>query len=106
MELGEDDGEEEEDGAEGEEGEEQEDEGGDEKDKEEGHKGSQEPSSGRASGSISSLGHPVSSRYPFQFWWPSRGTSASMSSTATPHSHSTCTLCPIPGLCWHTGRKV
>jgi len=37
---------------------------------------------------MSSLGHLVSSRYPFQFWRPSHGTSTSMSSAATPHSHT------------------
>ena len=91
VEVGEDDGEEEEDGAEGEEGEVEEDEESDEKDEEEeeGHEGSQEPSSGRMSGSMSSLGHPVSSRCPFRFRRPSRGTSTSMSSAATtPHAHS------------------
>ena len=58
---------------------------------------SEEPSSqsqGRTSGSMSSLGHPVSSRYPFQFRRPGRGHSRghSMSSTVasrlTPHSQS------------------
>ncbi|KAJ7083939.1 hypothetical protein B0H15DRAFT_802548 [Mycena belliarum] len=39
--------------------------------------GSEEPSSGRASGSMSSLGHPVTSRYPFQFRRPARGASGS-----------------------------
>ncbi|THU96059.1 hypothetical protein K435DRAFT_797661 [Dendrothele bispora CBS 962.96] len=52
---------------------------------------SEEPSSGRASGSMSSLGRPVSSRYPFQFRQPTRGGASSSSGThsnATPHSHS------------------
>ncbi|KAF7304690.1 OPT oligopeptide transporter [Mycena kentingensis (nom. inval.)] len=48
--------------------------------------GSEEPSSGRASGSMSSLGHPVTSRYPFQFRRPARG--ASNSSHTHTHSHS------------------
>ncbi|KAJ6632132.1 hypothetical protein B0H10DRAFT_1901553 [Mycena sp. CBHHK59/15] len=39
--------------------------------------GSEEPSSGRASGSMSSLGQPVTSRYPFQFRRPVRGQSSS-----------------------------
>ncbi|KAF8198242.1 hypothetical protein K438DRAFT_1759631 [Mycena galopus ATCC 62051] len=47
--------------------------------------GSEEPSSGRASGSMSSLGQPVTSRYPFQFRRPARGASASSHS----HTHST-----------------
>ncbi|KAK0184347.1 hypothetical protein F5146DRAFT_1075315 [Armillaria mellea] len=46
--------------------------------------GSDRRSSGRGSGSMSSLGHPVSSRYPFQFRKPTRGTSAS--SGSPPHS--------------------
>jgi hypothetical protein len=59
--------------------------------------GSEEPSSqsqGRTSGSMSSLGQPVSSRYPFQFRHPVRGHSRghSMSSAGashlTPPSHS------------------
>ncbi|KAK0200175.1 hypothetical protein DFS33DRAFT_1266738 [Desarmillaria ectypa] len=46
-------------------------------------------SSGRASGSMSSLGHPVSSRYPFQFRKPTRGTSLSSASHGSPpHSHA------------------
>ncbi|KAJ7074725.1 hypothetical protein C8F01DRAFT_1101619 [Mycena amicta] len=56
-------------------------------DEEEAVPGSEEPSSGRASGSMSSLGHPVSSRYPFQFRHPARGTSGS--SHAHTHSQST-----------------
>ncbi|KAF9074125.1 hypothetical protein BDP27DRAFT_1214782 [Rhodocollybia butyracea] len=47
-------------------------------------------SSGRASNSMSSLGHPVSSRYPFQFRHPTRGTSPSSgvpSSFASPPSN-------------------
>jgi hypothetical protein len=38
---------------------------------------SEEPSTGRASGSMSSLGHPVTSRYPFQFRLPPQRTSMS-----------------------------
>lgn len=51
---------------------------------------SEDPSSGRASGSMSSLGRPVSSRYPFQFRRPTRGTSLSSgaASNATPHTNS------------------
>lgn len=48
---------------------------------------SEEPSSGRASGSMSSLGHPVSSRYPFQMRRPTRGTS--MNSSSSPASRAT-----------------
>ncbi|KAJ3772517.1 hypothetical protein FB446DRAFT_48638 [Lentinula raphanica] len=52
---------------------------------------SEEPSSGsgRASNSMSSLGHPVSSRYPFQFRHPTRGASYSsgVPSHATPPSN-------------------
>ncbi|KAJ7207873.1 hypothetical protein GGX14DRAFT_634252 [Mycena pura] len=53
--------------------------------------GSEEPSSGRASGSMSSLGQPVSSRYPFQFRRPARGTSGSSgaASHVSPASHNT-----------------
>jgi len=58
--------------------------------------GSEDPSSqGRTSGSMSSLGQPVSSRYPFQFRHPARGHSRghSMSSAGASHiapqSHST-----------------
>ena len=48
---------------------------------------SQSPSQPRTSGSLSSLGRPVSSRYPFQFRHPARGTSASTrGSHLTPHS--------------------
>ncbi|KAF7309724.1 OPT oligopeptide transporter [Mycena indigotica] len=55
--------------------------------------GSEEPSSGRASGSMSSLGHPVTSRYPFQFRRPGRGTSGSSHASPTntsrhTHTHS------------------
>jgi hypothetical protein len=52
---------------------------------------SEEPSSGRASGSMSSLGHPVASRYPFQFRLPPRGNSISSSgalSHMSPTTHS------------------
>lgn len=54
---------------------------------------SEEPSSqsqGRTSGSMSSLGHPVSSRYPFQFRRPARGNSVSSAGAShlSPHSHS------------------
>ncbi|KAJ3979955.1 hypothetical protein F5890DRAFT_807692 [Lentinula detonsa] len=54
---------------------------------------SEDPSSssgsGRASNSMSSLGHPVSSRYPFQFRHPTRGASYSsgVPSHATPPSN-------------------
>ncbi|KAF8996091.1 hypothetical protein BDZ89DRAFT_815077 [Hymenopellis radicata] len=48
---------------------------------------SEEPSSGRASGSMSSLGHPVSSRYPFKMRRPTRGTS--MNSSSSPASRTT-----------------
>jgi len=108
VEVGEDDGEEEEDGAEGEEGEVEEDEECDEKDEEEeeGHEGSQEPSSGCTSGFMSSLGHPVSSRCPFRFRRPSRGTSTSMSSAATtPHAHAHAHSVQYQ-VCCHTGRTV
>ncbi|KAK0443646.1 uncharacterized protein EV420DRAFT_1575904 [Desarmillaria tabescens] len=47
-------------------------------------------SSGRASGSMSSLGHPVSSRYPFQFRKPATTRGTSLSSGTPPrsvHSH-------------------
>jgi hypothetical protein len=37
---------------------------------------------------MSSLGHLMSSRYPFQFRRPSRGTGTRMSSAATPLSHT------------------
>ncbi|KAH8829255.1 hypothetical protein DL96DRAFT_1791019, partial [Flagelloscypha sp. PMI_526] len=49
-----------------------------------------DPSSGRASGSMSSLGHPVTSRYPFQFRRPARGVSMSSAahSRQTPSSNS------------------
>ncbi|CAK5277851.1 unnamed protein product [Mycena citricolor] len=54
---------------------------------------SEGPSSGRASGSMSSLGQPVASRYPFQFRHPNRGHARSGSSGAashmTPVSHNT-----------------
>jgi hypothetical protein len=58
---------------------------------------SEEPSSqsqGRTSGSMSSLGQPVSSRYPFQFRHPVRGHSRGYSTSTgashlTPHSHTT-----------------
>ncbi|KAJ7641729.1 hypothetical protein FB45DRAFT_361259 [Roridomyces roridus] len=53
--------------------------------------GSEEPSSGRASGSMSSLGHPVVSRYPFQFRRPARGASSSSGAAShmTPNTRST-----------------
>ncbi|KAJ7276691.1 hypothetical protein C8J57DRAFT_1310065 [Mycena rebaudengoi] len=52
---------------------------------------SEEPSSGRASGSMSSLGHPVTSRYPFQFRRPARGTSGSSGAAShiSPASNNT-----------------
>ncbi|KAJ7123776.1 hypothetical protein C8R43DRAFT_40635 [Mycena crocata] len=52
---------------------------------------SEEPSSGRASGSMSSLGHPVTSRYPFQFRRPARGHSGSSGAAShiSPASHNT-----------------
>ncbi|EIW73958.1 hypothetical protein CONPUDRAFT_86097 [Coniophora puteana RWD-64-598 SS2] len=44
----------------------------------------------RTSGSLSSLGHPIASRYPFQFRWPNRGgTSSSSSRGGHTHTHST-----------------
>jgi len=46
-------------------------------------------SSGRASNSMSSLGHPVSPRYPFQFRLPSSGVSDSAVSSSGLNSHST-----------------
>jgi len=51
---------------------------------------SEEPSTGRASGSMSSLGHPVSPRYPFQFRRPGRGNSVSSgaASHVTPSSNA------------------
>ena len=63
---------------------------------------SEEPSSfsGRASNSLSSLGQPIPSRYPFAFRHPARGGSMSSTgsppfafsrATATPHSKSTST---------------
>ncbi|KAJ7187122.1 hypothetical protein C8R46DRAFT_1058957 [Mycena filopes] len=53
--------------------------------------GSEEPSSGRASGSMSSLGQPVSSRYPFQFRRPARGHSGSSGAAShiSPASNNT-----------------
>ncbi|PBK94339.1 hypothetical protein ARMGADRAFT_965263 [Armillaria gallica] len=68
-----------------------EEEGDGEEDEDVGHAelgivGSDRRSSGRGSGSMSSLGHPVSSRYPFQFRKPTRGTSISSGSHGTPHS--------------------
>ncbi|KAJ7018483.1 hypothetical protein C8F04DRAFT_382851 [Mycena alexandri] len=53
--------------------------------------GSEEPSSGRASGSMSSLGQPVTSRYPFQFRRPARGHSGSSgaASHVSPASNNT-----------------
>lgn len=55
--------------------------------------GAEEPSSpsqGRTSGSMSSLGHPVSSLYPFHFRRPTRGNSVSSGggSHLSPHSRS------------------
>ncbi|KAJ7667406.1 hypothetical protein B0H17DRAFT_1142715 [Mycena rosella] len=52
---------------------------------------SEEPSSGRASGSMSSLGQPVTSRYPFQFRRPARGHSGSSAagSHVSPASRTT-----------------
>ncbi|KII84855.1 hypothetical protein PLICRDRAFT_57382 [Plicaturopsis crispa FD-325 SS-3] len=53
--------------------------------------GSEDPSSGRASGSMSSLGQPITSRYPFQFRRPTRGGSLSSGAVShlSPQSHST-----------------
>ncbi|KAG5637510.1 hypothetical protein H0H81_004336 [Sphagnurus paluster] len=50
--------------------------------------GSEGPSSGRASGSMSSLGQPVSSRYPFQFRRPAGRGNSMTSSHMTPTSHT------------------
>ncbi|KAJ6510777.1 hypothetical protein C8R45DRAFT_1161753 [Mycena sanguinolenta] len=85
----EEDEEDEEEEDEEEEDEEEEDEEELEEEEEEGLPGSEEPSSGRASGSMSSLGQPVSSRYPFQFRrpGPARGASVS-SSNANTHSNT------------------
>ncbi|KAF8057536.1 hypothetical protein FPV67DRAFT_1677321 [Lyophyllum atratum] len=66
--------------------EEEDDEDDEDEDEEEGEEESEEPSTGRASGSMSSLGHPVSSRYPFQFRRPGTGgRGTSMSSSAPSH---------------------
>ncbi|EPQ53028.1 hypothetical protein GLOTRDRAFT_139978 [Gloeophyllum trabeum ATCC 11539] len=43
----------------------------------------------RSSASMSSLGRPVNSRYPFQFRRPTRGHSISTASHSTPHTRST-----------------
>ncbi|GLB42654.1 hypothetical protein LshimejAT787_1201030 [Lyophyllum shimeji] len=69
---------------------EEEDEEEEEEEEEVDEEGSEEPSTGRASGSMSSLGQPVSSRYPFQFRRPGRGNSMSSggASHATPTSNS------------------
>lgn len=53
-----------------------------------GVEGSEDPSSGRASGSMSSLGQPVASRYPFQFRRPARGQSLSSGSRMTRQSQA------------------
>ncbi|KAG6848535.1 hypothetical protein H0H93_016245 [Arthromyces matolae] len=57
----------------------------DEDDDEDDDGASEEPSTGRASGSMSSLGHPVSSRYPFSFRRPGHGRGNSVSSGAASH---------------------
>ncbi|KAJ7803990.1 hypothetical protein B0H14DRAFT_2384139, partial [Mycena olivaceomarginata] len=69
----------------------EEDEDEEEEEEEEGLPGSEEPSSGRASGSMSSVGQPVTSRYPFQFRRPARGASASSHAThsTNANTHST-----------------
>ncbi|KAF5368090.1 hypothetical protein D9758_004410 [Tetrapyrgos nigripes] len=71
--------------------EEEEDEEDDEEEEEDTTNGtSEDPSSERASGSMSSLGRPVSSRYPFQFRQPTRGGASYSSGTRSnvTHSHS------------------
>ncbi|KAI5823653.1 hypothetical protein K523DRAFT_357477 [Schizophyllum commune Tattone D] len=51
----------------------------------------EQPSEPRTSASMSSLGQPINSRYPFQFRHPRRGNSLSSGSPShiTPHSHGT-----------------
>lgn len=71
-------------GGDEEEEEEEEEEEGEEEEVEE----SEGPSDRRTSGSMSSLGRPVVSRYPFQFRRPTRG-SASSASHMTPQTQST-----------------
>ncbi|KAF8879595.1 hypothetical protein BD779DRAFT_1628013 [Infundibulicybe gibba] len=68
---------------------------------------SEEPSSGRASGSMSSLGHPVASRYPFQFRRPVRGTSVASSSPThmTPYSHTQSIQSRFSGRTESTGNQ-
>ncbi|RDB21863.1 hypothetical protein Hypma_010843 [Hypsizygus marmoreus] len=68
----------------------EEDDDEDEEEDENENEESEEPSSGRASGSLSSLGQPVSSRYPFQFRRPGRGNSISSGAAShmTPTSNS------------------
>ncbi|KAJ7328903.1 hypothetical protein DFH08DRAFT_1023468 [Mycena albidolilacea] len=68
----------------------EEDEDEEEEEEEEGEElfGSEEPSSGRASGSMSSLGQPVTSRYPFQFRRPARGASASSHATHSTNANT------------------
>ncbi|KAJ7472121.1 hypothetical protein FB451DRAFT_314325 [Mycena latifolia] len=88
LEEGEDDDDEEED----DEDEDDEDEDGEDADEEATHAGgtgSEEPSSGRASGSMSSLGQPVTSRYPFQFRRPARGSPAAGSHVSPAASRTT-----------------
>ncbi|KAJ7812071.1 hypothetical protein B0H14DRAFT_2606026 [Mycena olivaceomarginata] len=59
-----------------------------EEEEEEGLPGSEEPSSGRASGSMSSLEQPVTSRYPFQFRRPARSASASSHATHSTNANT------------------
>ncbi|KZT66490.1 hypothetical protein DAEQUDRAFT_730193 [Daedalea quercina L-15889] len=79
----------------GEDEEEEEEEEEEEAEEEEGEaEGSGEPSDRRTSGSMSSLGQPIVSRYPFGFRAPTRGSASSAShrspmSRSTPHSTST-----------------
>ncbi|KAL1742727.1 hypothetical protein HDZ31DRAFT_42630 [Schizophyllum fasciatum] len=51
----------------------------------------EQPSEPRTSASMSSLGQPINSRYPFQFRHPRRGNSLSSGAAShiTPHSHGT-----------------
>ncbi|KAH9943588.1 hypothetical protein B0H21DRAFT_487229 [Amylocystis lapponica] len=64
------------------------DDGDEEEEEEELEEESEEPSDRRTSGSMSSLGRPVTSRYPFQFRRPARG-SVSSASHVSPHTQST-----------------
>ncbi|CCL98011.1 uncharacterized protein FIBRA_00004 [Fibroporia radiculosa] len=67
---------------------EEEEEEEEEEDEEEEAEESEERSDRRTSGSMSSLGRPIVSRYPFQFRRPTRG-SASSASHMSPGTHST-----------------